>query len=79
MIGTPSEIALAMCTAVIGVFCLVASFEGYMVVHYGVPERVLLGIAALCTIIPGLATDLFGFAMIAVAVVITLIRRRRDS
>ena len=79
MIGTPSEIALAMCTAVIGVFCLVASLEGYMVVHYGVPERVLLGVAALCTIIPGLATDLFGFAMIAVAVVITLIRRRRNS
>lgn len=79
MIGTPGEIALAMCTAVIGVFCLVASLEGYMVVHYGVPERVLLGVAALCTIIPGLATDLFGFAMIAVAVVITLIRRRRNS
>jgi TRAP transporter 4TM/12TM fusion protein len=53
-------------TASLGVICLAASLFGWLLSLALVWHRVLLFIAALCLIKPGLLTDLIGFAFLAV-------------
>lgn len=79
MIGTTSEIVLAMASAILGIMCLVGALEGYLFMSYRLPERVLLGIAALCTIIPGLATDILGLLLIAIALTSALLARKKKA
>lgn len=76
MIGTTGEIIQAMFTAMIGIFCLCGALEGYMLTTFRPVSRILLGVAALCTIIPGTVTDLIGIALIAVVAVITIIEKK---
>ena len=76
MIGTTGEIIQAMFTAMIGIFCLCGALEGYMLTSFRPVSRILLGVAALCTIIPGTVTDLIGIALIAVVAVITIIEKK---
>ena len=68
MVGTGMEVALAVVTSVIGVFCLTGAIEGYMFKYWSVPTRVMLGAAAVCTMIPGTVTDVAGIVLIVVAV-----------
>ncbi len=77
MIGSKLEVFIAMLTAVVGIFCLVGAFEGYMIFSYGKVARILLGVASICTIIPGTTTDVIGIALIAVAIVLTLIFNKK--
>jgi TRAP-type uncharacterized transport system fused permease subunit len=53
-------------TASLGVICLAASLFGWLFSLALMWHRVLLFIAALCLIKPGLITDLIGFALLAV-------------
>jgi len=79
LIGTPREVSLAMLTATIGVFCLVGCLEGYMFMKYNTVARIVLGFAALGTIIPGIVTDLIGLACLAIAVAITLLAKKKTT
>lgn len=76
MVGTPIEIALAAVTAVLGVFCLTGAVEGYIFMFWGPVPRVLLGVAALLMLKPGIATDLIGLGIIAAAVVLNLVLKQ---
>lgn len=76
MVGTPVEIALAVVTAVIGVFCLTGAVEGYIFMFWGPAPRVLLGAAALLMLKPGTTTDLIGAGVIIAAVVLNLILKQ---
>ena len=59
-------------SAVIGIVCLAGAVEGYLLDHCKIYERILLGLAALLLLKPGLYTDIFGI----VALAITFITQR---
>ena len=59
-------------SAVIGIVCLAGAVEGYLLDHCKIYERVLLAVAALLLLKPGLSTDAFGI----VALAITFITQR---
>lgn len=67
LVGGTAEVALAACTAVIGIFCLAAAVEGYMFQQWSPVSRVVLAAASLLTLIPGSTTDIIGIVLIVVA------------
>lgn len=71
--GSTSEVVLAVITAGLGIACLVGALEGHLVLRWDWPARVMLGSAALLSLRPGLATDLAGLLLLAVAVFIQLV------
>lgn len=79
LIGNTTDIVIALITATVGVFCLVACIEGYLFMSFRIIPRVLLGIAAICTLIPGLVTDLIGIGCLIVAVIINLAFRSKPQ
>ena len=64
-------------TASVGVICLAGSLFGWFFTYALMWQRVLLFIAALCLIKPGLITDAVGIVLLAVVSVVQLIARRR--
>jgi TRAP-type uncharacterized transport system fused permease subunit len=66
-------------TASIGVVCLAASLFGWLFGFALAWHRVLLFVAALCLIKPGLITDAVGLVLLAVVVAAQLLARRRAA
>jgi TRAP-type uncharacterized transport system fused permease subunit len=66
-------------TASAGVICLAASLFGWFFTYALVWHRVLLFIAAMCLIKPGLITDAIGLALLAVVTTAQLVARRRSA
>jgi TRAP transporter 4TM/12TM fusion protein len=66
-------------TASVGVVCLAASLFGWLFTFALTWHRVLLFIAALCLIKPGLITDAIGLALLAVVSAAQLLARRRAA
>jgi TRAP transporter 4TM/12TM fusion protein len=64
-------------TASLGVVCLAASLFGWMFTYALAWHRVLLFVAALCLIKPGLITDAVGLVLFAIVSVAQLVARRR--
>ncbi len=69
MIGAPLTIAWTAVTALIGVTCLAAGLSGYLIGKASAWQRLLLIVAAVVLIKPGLATDLLGAGLIAMVLV----------
>jgi TRAP transporter 4TM/12TM fusion protein len=70
-------IAWAAISASVGVIALAAGLFGWLVGLATMWQRVLLVIAALCLITPGLITDSIGFGLLAVVVAAQLVQRRQ--
>jgi len=66
-------------TASIGVVCLAASLFGWLFTFATLWHRVLLFVAALCLIKPGLITDAIGLVLLAVVAAAQLLARRRGT
>jgi TRAP transporter 4TM/12TM fusion protein len=66
-------------TASVGVICLAASLFGWLFTYAVTWHRVLLFIAALCLIKPGLITDSIGLVLLAVVSGVQLVTRRRGA
>jgi TRAP transporter 4TM/12TM fusion protein len=64
-------------TASVGVICLAGSLFGWFFTYALMWQRVLLFVAALCLIKPGLITDAIGIVLLAVVSTVQLIARRR--
>jgi TRAP transporter 4TM/12TM fusion protein len=64
-------------TASIGVICLAASLFGWLFAYALAWQRVLLFIAALCLIKPGLITDAIGLVLLALVSAVQLVSRQR--
>lgn len=79
LIGSAGEIALALVTATLGIFCLVACIEGYLFIRFSIPSRVLLGIASICTLVPGLTTDLIGIGALVVALAVNFFMKPKEE
>lgn len=71
MVGETMTVMIAVATAVFGIFCLTAAVEGYMLRYWNVPSRILMGMAAVCLMIPGSVTDLAGAGCIAAAFILS--------
>lgn len=67
----------SVCTAVVGVICLAGSLFGWLLGAASMWQRVLLFVAAMCLIKPGLITDAVGFCTLVIVVVAQLADRRR--
>jgi TRAP transporter 4TM/12TM fusion protein len=68
----------SLISASLGVVCLAGSLFGWLFTLAVAWQRVLLFIAALCLIKPGLITDAIGLGLLAVVTAAQLVARRRD-
>jgi TRAP transporter 4TM/12TM fusion protein len=66
-------------TASVGVVCLAASLFGWLFTFALLWQRVLLFVAALCLMKPGLITDTVGLVLLAVVAAAQLVARRRGE
>ena len=73
------EIVLLVITALCGIYIVSAGMEGYLLRPMPWWQRILALAGGLCMIIPGLATDIAGVALIALVVVIQLITKKKAS
>jgi TRAP transporter 4TM/12TM fusion protein len=72
-------VAWSIVTASVGVVCLAASLFGWFFTYARAWHRVLLFVAALCLIKPGLLTDAVGFCLLALVAAAQLSTRRREQ
>ncbi len=75
--GSPPEILWVSLTALLGVICLSAALQGWLLGPAMWYERVILLAAAVTLIKPGLATDGFGFGGFALIAFLQWLRHRR--
>jgi TRAP transporter 4TM/12TM fusion protein len=68
----------SLISASVGVVCLAGSLFGWLFTLAVAWQRVLLFIAALCLIKPGLITDAIGLGLLVVVTAAQLVARRRD-
>ena len=73
-IGEWQTVAASFVSACVGVICLAASMQGSLLREARLWERVLLFVAALCLIKPGLLTDAIGLALLVVVLVVQKLR-----
>lgn len=76
MQGETSSVIMAFITSIVGIFCLAGAVEGYIFRFWGIVPRILLGVAALLLIDPGMTTDLIGLGLLASAIMIDVISKR---
>lgn len=69
------EVLWSVLTAFVGVVALAGSLFGWLVAHASRLDRLLLFVAALCLIKPGLITDAIGFALIGAVLAMQWPRR----
>ena len=73
------EFVLIIITSVIGMYAISAALEGYMTTRLNPLFRVLMAVAGLMLIYPGLVTDLIGIAITVVVFVITMAGKKSAS
>jgi TRAP transporter 4TM/12TM fusion protein len=79
LVGSTTKIILATVTSMIGVVALAGSVVGWFIKKTLFFERILLMAAALTLIKPGLYTDIAGLGLLAVAVALQLIIKRKSD
>jgi TRAP transporter 4TM/12TM fusion protein len=79
LIGNIPDIILSCITAVFGTICLVGALEGFFLVKFNALSRVILGAAALLTLMPGWKSDAVGVACAVIAYVITTRCTKRQT
>ena len=77
--AAPGTVALATCTAILGVICLVITLEGYFIRFWAVCSRILMAFAAILLIIPGITTDLIGLGLLVAASGINLLMHKNGK
>ncbi|HHW02496.1 MAG TPA: TRAP transporter fused permease subunit [Thermoanaerobacterales bacterium] len=76
LVGNAFEIITTTISSMIGICCLTAANEGFFIWRWGTAQRILLGIAALLLLKPGILTDAIGLLLIFAAI---LSRHRRTK
>jgi TRAP transporter 4TM/12TM fusion protein len=72
-------VAWSAVTASIGVIALAGGLFGWLIALATLWQRVLLVVAALCLITPGLVTDSIGFGLLALVIGAQLVGKRRAA
>ena len=71
IMGETGAIIIAIISSFVGVYCLSVAFAGWFAGEKtNIPCRVILLVAAFCTILPGTMTDLIGLGLIVVFVLL---------
>lgn len=78
MVGETMTVIVAIVTAVIGIFCLTAAVEGYMLQYWSALSRLIMGAAAIFMLIPGNLTDIIGAGCILAAAVLNYFLNKRN-
>ncbi len=73
------EIVLLVITAVIGIFMISAGMEGYMMKNMPWWQRIMALAGGLCMVIPGIATDAVGVALIVVLLILQKFTGKKDE
>ena len=71
------EVILICITAFIGICCISASLEGYLLEHMPWYERLLCLVGGLMLILPGTVTDLGGIALAVIVAALQFVAHRR--
>jgi len=79
LVGTVSEIVLAIVSGLFGTLALGAAVQGWLLGRTTAIERGMLFIAALCLIKPGWITDLIGYGLLAIVLFFQYTERNRRS
>lgn len=66
-------------SAIIGILCLACAVEGYLISRCKIYERILLFIAAVFLLKPGIATDVFGVVVLVAIYFIQKARGKKDA
>ncbi len=66
------EFIVIIITSVVGMFAIAAALEGYMLTVMNVPMRVIVCVAGLMLLYPGIVTDIIGVAVVAVVFVLEM-------
>ena len=77
--ATIVEVILIVLTSCIGIFALAAALEGYMLRKLKFYEVIPLIVGGLLMIYPGHVTDLIGFVVVALIVVVQFLERKHDK
>jgi TRAP transporter 4TM/12TM fusion protein len=64
--GSAWEITMVIVSGLLGTLSLAAAVQGWLLTKLSAIQRVVIFVAALCLIIPGLITDLIGFGLFVV-------------
>lgn len=73
------EIVLLVVTALCGIYIISAGMEGYMYKHMPWWERILALGGGLCMVIPGLATDIVGLAIIVLLFILQKVGVKKNQ
>ena len=79
LVGSTSKIVLATITSMIGVVALAGGVVGWLAKRATMPERIVLIVAALGLIKPGIYTDIFGLGMLALAIASQFLIKRKTE
>jgi TRAP-type uncharacterized transport system fused permease subunit len=77
--GSVISIILTTVSAMVGMLALAASSEGYLFNHMNIIERILTGGSGILMIIPGFLSDIAGYIIIVVIVLIQLNSRKKSA
>ena len=75
--ATAMQICIIIVTSLVGMISISAAMEGYFISHVGKLERLLFFAGGIMLIYPGTKTDLAGFLLILVVVVIQYIKKSK--
>ena len=76
---TAAEAALIAITSAVGIFGVAAALSGYLMGPISLPARAAALLGGLMLIVPGVATDLGGVALVGVVLLAQMFRGRRVS
>ena len=79
MIGSVFDILWVLVTTLCGVFFLAAGVEGWMMRKACIPERIAMIVASVVVIKAGLISDVFGFGLMGILVIIQLFTSYPES
>ena len=74
-----SEVILIVITSLIGMYGVASGLEGFMFRNASWWERLLSIAGGLLLIYPGLVTDIIGFALVGLVVIIQILEKRHDK
>ncbi|MGI6583625.1 MAG: TRAP transporter permease [bacterium] len=74
--GSPIDIIWSSFTALIGVLAFSALSQGYLVAPTKLYDRIILGVASFALVFPGLKTDMIGFGLLVLVVILQRIRNK---
>lgn len=79
LMGEVVNIVLAVLSASAGIFAFSIITEGWIFGKVALPLRILLGVAVICLLMVGVATDLIGYAILAFVVIQNYLSTRRQK